>query len=504
MTPRLLILCAVLLGCPAVERAAFPALDSPEARAEAGRERFTRYCASCHGREGTGDGPAAGSLAQPPADLTRIALRRGAFDPDFIARYIDGRIRVEAHGPSDMPVWGRRLDDRNDALYEESRLTPGAISLIVAYLESIQVEPELRGEQAEPRDARKTMDQIFDALAYLLPVSLDEERFTSPAERPRIAERLALLSSSAAELAEHAGQRELAFRLLSGSLRADTREIERRFTQQRYVEAQFFIQQLTENCVACHSRQPSVTDFPLGVQLLRAVDSEHMAPGERARLLVAVRQFEAALRTWEELLADPGRSPAELDLDGIPLDYLTVAIRVQGDPARALPVIATFSQRPDVPRYLAHHAAIWVSSLQDLASRPAPEPSLASARALLERGEQSTSSAAGREGLVYDLAASGLLNRFVADGDRPAEDLSQAYYLLGVIQARSGRASWVPETEHYLEASIRLAPATESAELAYLLLEEYTVLGYGGTSGVHLPPEVEHKLTELRGLLTPP
>ena len=34
---------------------------------------FTNYCASCHGVDARGDGPAAASLRVPPTDLTRLA-----------------------------------------------------------------------------------------------------------------------------------------------------------------------------------------------------------------------------------------------------------------------------------------------------------------------------------------------------------------------------------------------------------------------------------------------
>ena len=127
--------------------------QSPEERAAAGNERFLRYCASCHGREAKGGGPVAGALKRPPADLTRIELRRGRFDPDFLASFIDGRVRVEEHGPGDMPVWGRVLDAEDEQTWREGRprppetqlppdnpLTPGAIALIIDYLRSVQVE----------------------------------------------------------------------------------------------------------------------------------------------------------------------------------------------------------------------------------------------------------------------------------------------------------------------------------------------------------------------------
>jgi mono/diheme cytochrome c family protein len=72
-----------------------------------GRDLFLRYCASCHGVGGKGDGPAAAALQPSPADLTRLRKRYGEENPlrQTIAA-IDGRRQVRAHGESRMPVWG--------------------------------------------------------------------------------------------------------------------------------------------------------------------------------------------------------------------------------------------------------------------------------------------------------------------------------------------------------------------------------------------------------------
>jgi mono/diheme cytochrome c family protein len=66
-----------------------------------GEALYRRHCASCHGVSGRGDGPAARSLATPPTDLTR--LRMSVQD---LMQVIDGRTAVQAHGSSEMPVWG--------------------------------------------------------------------------------------------------------------------------------------------------------------------------------------------------------------------------------------------------------------------------------------------------------------------------------------------------------------------------------------------------------------
>ncbi len=100
-----------------------------------GRQIYLQRCASCHGLTGEGDGPVARALSTPPANLRRLAERFGSPLPeDQVARFIDGRAEVRAHGPRDMPVWGARF-------YAETgseRAVRAMIADLVAYLQSIQ------------------------------------------------------------------------------------------------------------------------------------------------------------------------------------------------------------------------------------------------------------------------------------------------------------------------------------------------------------------------------
>jgi mono/diheme cytochrome c family protein len=101
-----------------------------------GRALYLEYCVSCHGVTGEGDGPVASSLITPPANLRRLAERFGNPLPEEqVARYIDGRAEVKAHGPRDMPVWGRRFYYKSGG---NERRVRQSIAELVAYLQSIQ------------------------------------------------------------------------------------------------------------------------------------------------------------------------------------------------------------------------------------------------------------------------------------------------------------------------------------------------------------------------------
>jgi mono/diheme cytochrome c family protein len=100
-----------------------------------GSVSFDLYCASCHGREGRGDGPTAASLRTRPADLTVLArTNRGSFPRERVLAFVEGSARSASHGSSDMPVWGPTLRglDASDA-----RVTV-RLQNLVAFIESIQ------------------------------------------------------------------------------------------------------------------------------------------------------------------------------------------------------------------------------------------------------------------------------------------------------------------------------------------------------------------------------
>lgn len=105
-----------------------------------GQQYYEQYCSACHGLDGRGKGPAAAALRTPPADLTRIAQRRGGRFPDAeIAAYIDGRTAVRAHGTREMPIWGYQFSKKfgGDALAEEA--VKGHLLVLIDYLKSIQI-----------------------------------------------------------------------------------------------------------------------------------------------------------------------------------------------------------------------------------------------------------------------------------------------------------------------------------------------------------------------------
>jgi mono/diheme cytochrome c family protein len=105
--------------------------------AMSGEQLYTRFCASCHGIEGHGDGPVAQSFARKIPDLTLIARRHGGeFPRDWVETAIDGRQKIGSHGAYTMPVWGEDFSQIGDP--DAERGTRTIIGRLVDYLETLQ------------------------------------------------------------------------------------------------------------------------------------------------------------------------------------------------------------------------------------------------------------------------------------------------------------------------------------------------------------------------------
>lgn len=111
-----------------------PPKNSRVAQAQAGKVIFNEQCAPCHGSKEVA--ASVDTLQTKPKDLTQIMKSRGLteFPIAEIARIIDGRLLVKAHGPREMPVWGEVYEHQGMS-DEEIRGRKGEL---VAYLMTIQ------------------------------------------------------------------------------------------------------------------------------------------------------------------------------------------------------------------------------------------------------------------------------------------------------------------------------------------------------------------------------
>lgn len=112
---------------------------APVTSASSGAEMYKSYCASCHGKDGKGDGPAVPALKTAPPDLTTLAKRSSGKYPALkVTSILRGQEKLAAHGDQEMPVWGPVFHSMEPSA--ATSVTELRIRNLNQYLESLQAK----------------------------------------------------------------------------------------------------------------------------------------------------------------------------------------------------------------------------------------------------------------------------------------------------------------------------------------------------------------------------
>lgn len=109
---------------------------APYTPPDSGKAMFDAYCASCHGLDGKGHGPAAPAMAMPVPDLTMLAKTHGGKYPAFsVTETLRVMKPLAAHGSDQMPVWGPIF---SQVSHQDQAQLQQRIHNLVTYIESLQ------------------------------------------------------------------------------------------------------------------------------------------------------------------------------------------------------------------------------------------------------------------------------------------------------------------------------------------------------------------------------
>jgi mono/diheme cytochrome c family protein len=141
----LLLVCSLLVmaqtapaGAPQASKPEIKHVPATYTDPSSGPLMYEEYCASCHGADGKGDGPAAPALKVPVRNLTTLAVKNGgAFPAAHVSAVIQGDATTPAHGSKDMPVWGPIFRTMGGHSQAQVQLR---VRNLTNYLESIQVK----------------------------------------------------------------------------------------------------------------------------------------------------------------------------------------------------------------------------------------------------------------------------------------------------------------------------------------------------------------------------
>lgn len=360
----------------------------------------------------------------------------------------------------------------------------------------------LQGANAKDPQTATIMHGIFEALQGLLPMSLNNRVFTDPQNKNKILAQMDAMTSNVAVLQGHAETQNVAFMHISSQLRSDAERAREWFKNDGYEESSYYLHNLAENCMNCHSKLPAQGNFPGAQELLKAVDIEKLPMTEKVWLQVALRQFDTAVDNYEKLLLESKLEFEYLMALNTFADYLKVTIRVRDDFDRPLSLLDTMIERKDNSKASLAELKLMRAKVVEAKSTVQTTPGrLERARKLLTPIEKQVHRRELRRALPLYVAASAQLNRFMEEQPQNVGSLPEVYYWLGKAELALGHAEWISESDYFWEAAIRAAPDSTWAKKSYAALKELWNVTLPKSKKPLTPQEAKQRLQELAKLM---
>lgn len=367
------------------------------------------------------------------------------------------------------------------------------ILLVAGFLSS----PTL-AEKTDNAKWRTTMRELSKALSETIPYlypdpSLDEKNLTKKVRK------IYDLTQTLDVKTAHAMKVPDADPILPYMASMFRQEIERAYLsiQDGHVEyGKGVLRSSVSYCITCHTRSKTGAQFPV----LSAFEKPLARASwiEKLEFQTASRQYDAVLNEVMGQLKNPGPvGISAIDLERGARMALSILVRLNKDPDRAMMLANAMGVSPAATVSMKEAAKVWAKDIrvwQDERERKfkGADEILAEARTLSAGTNSRTEHTE-----VRHLRATALLHDFLQSSP-PDVQAAEALYLTGRSYNELGEIGMWSLHEFYYVACIDKVPHSALAEACFKAYDQSMVLGYSGSSGLHLPKAIREHLTRLK------
>ncbi len=341
-------------------------------------------------------------------------------------------------------------------------------------------------------EVQSSMQKLLVPLRTLQPLLANEDKFTDSDNQDKIHEQLIALrrdfhsleriptkyryQPGFEESVKHAAQ------LLD--------DASSRFDEGRKEYAWWRLQGLPTDCFSCHATYKVSNEYSN-----TAMVDESLNPLERARFLMATRQFTEAKRTLLSALDDDAY---RLYDDQILRSLLLIETRISKDPKESLEIFRGILKSGKLPLDDAHTVQRWLKGMEVWSKAPAVKEGnkLATGEKLIRAG--ATRGIDFTQDDVALLRGTALVHESLEAGNLNESQRRKAIYLLGYAYSQLPQFFTEGWDELYLEKCIKNFPNTQEAKWAYNIYSDKVMNDFTGSGGINIPAEIKLHLEDLR------
>lgn len=357
-----------------------------------------------------------------------------------------------------------------------------------------------------PHDWSGKMQELSTALNKLLPLVVSSSEFNNPANETAIevaTDHLKKLSHQVRDLQKPAA--DPAYDTIARMLDEDLARASAALHSGNRDYARLTIRESIGYCIQCHTQSANGPSFP---KLNLSFNPSKLSPLGQGDFYAATRQFDAALKAYAQGAQDESYAKKDtLAWEKSARSGLAIAVRFKESPKDARKITMAVAKNRAAPESLRESAVEWGREI-DRWSREKKDlyrgdnARLDRAEHLIIDAEKRSESDAARNQEIPYLRASADLHQWLAQHplkEGTNETLrAKALYLAGRAAEETRELNFWTLHERYYELCIDTLPGSELAKNCFKKLNDSVLMGYTGSSGVHLPPDESARLAKLK------
>ncbi|MGZ5279008.1 MAG: hypothetical protein ACXWC9_03650, partial [Pseudobdellovibrionaceae bacterium] len=335
--------------------------------------------------------------------------------------------------------------------------------------------------EAEPAKANwsQSMRLLQQSLTELGPILFDSQKYKDPKRQEFLKQEIQKMAAVSKNVVHDStiDYRDPTVRFVADQFAQDLQRANRSFLDGRQDYARFQLIKVTSYCVECHTRtrQGPEIDSTWGSKM----NFQEMEIVDQAEFLIASRKFLPAFRLLLKSLQSTNQTQLGRQEQMAKL-ALQIAVQYQQDPKMALKVITAVQKNPKTSYYLKTQALSWKESVQKWQQEPERPVTLLNLQALFQNRTSEIDTMRVIPGVLKILVS-----------NPTGDSLGEALLLAGQAYENISGVSFIEIHENYYRACIRNRPHSAIAQNCLQHLRKSVTAGYSGSSGTHLPVEIE-------------
>jgi len=344
------------------------------------------------------------------------------------------------------------------------------------------------------------MYQFLGHITSLQPLMVNQQSFSSSENEEKIRNHLTALNQLATRLDQYHQLDTTSFHISMAYLQDHLRDAESSFRAGNKNFSRRMLFATLGACGSCHAQvEEKEQQWRFDAKQLGGTTFE------KAEFLYAIRQYDDALGKFKGIVKGFKRDGDRFQLDRSMERVMSVLLRNKRDLAEATKALGEFRKNKQLPEAVQKTFPKWEAQVQALRTAQQVDIKKLNAEqleALVQRilPVETARQLSSDEHLVLALYLSGLIYQFV--NSHPVTGITpKLLYWLAIFESVLQEDYIYSLGEFYLQECITRFPATETASLCYLHLEQKLVAGFTGSAGVQIPSDITQKLNSLRSLI---